>query len=344
MKPIKTVSIMLSLLPLAVGIPAFAQGGEDTLAACQDGVDNDMDSFVDCTDQDCKVFKICVESDAAPAAGPAVAPAPAIPAPKKESTLVECKDGIDNDGDGYPDCADQDCTIFTFCASGGGAAPGPVVARPAKEPRPSKGGIGFYLGPFITPKGKRNAEIDFGTELKQQAKMDPAFSLGFFGEGLVGKHFAIGGEAHLAFWNVDDVKMWDPVYEEWSPWYNCDTCETSIAFDLHLRMRFPIPAGKWVALYPIMTVGMHLVAKREDEIKTENSMGVGYSGGFGVEFRTPAPVYPFFEVRYMGGASWIVNKDDLEDNIYEQWGATVTVDKASVIHNSVAINFGTRFM
>ncbi|HEY3446383.1 MAG TPA: hypothetical protein VGK67_08455 [Myxococcales bacterium] len=33
----------------------------------------------------------------------------------KEESLAACKDGIDNDGDGFTDCADQDCLVFALC-------------------------------------------------------------------------------------------------------------------------------------------------------------------------------------------------------------------------------------
>lgn len=34
-----------------------------------------------------------------------------------ENTAPVCQDGIDNDGDGFADCGDQDCQLFTFCTS-----------------------------------------------------------------------------------------------------------------------------------------------------------------------------------------------------------------------------------
>lgn len=49
---------------------------ENTLEMCQDSVDNDNDRHVDCDDQDCEIFAICVEPE--PAA-PAEQPAPAAP-------------------------------------------------------------------------------------------------------------------------------------------------------------------------------------------------------------------------------------------------------------------------
>lgn len=34
-----------------------------------------------------------------------------------EASLAACQDGIDNDGDGWTDCDDQDCEIFAVCVS-----------------------------------------------------------------------------------------------------------------------------------------------------------------------------------------------------------------------------------
>ena len=57
---------------------------------CDDGIDNDGDSFVDCKDQDCREDPACY--------------APEI-----------CDDGIDNDNDGYIDCKDYDCSDDVAC-------------------------------------------------------------------------------------------------------------------------------------------------------------------------------------------------------------------------------------
>lgn len=44
-----------------------------------------------------------------------------------ESTSAQCKDGKDNDGDGYIDCKDQDCQGFKFCGKpDGGPKDGPA--------------------------------------------------------------------------------------------------------------------------------------------------------------------------------------------------------------------------
>jgi hypothetical protein len=42
-----------------------------------------------------------------------------------ENTSERCKDGVDNDGDGKPDCADPECAIFVAC--GGSTQPDAAV-------------------------------------------------------------------------------------------------------------------------------------------------------------------------------------------------------------------------
>jgi hypothetical protein len=63
---------------------------ENTASRCSDGLDNDADGFVDCSDFDCAPF----------CGGGA------------ENTASRCSDGIDNDLDGFVDCSDFDCTPF----------------------------------------------------------------------------------------------------------------------------------------------------------------------------------------------------------------------------------------
>jgi hypothetical protein len=66
-------------------------GCTDEAEICDDGVDNDGDSFVDCDDADCY---------SSPACG---------------GTSEVCNDGVDNDNDGYTDCDDADCSQDTAC-------------------------------------------------------------------------------------------------------------------------------------------------------------------------------------------------------------------------------------
>ncbi len=63
---------------------------ENTVALCTNGADDDCDGVIDCDDADC--------------AGVAT-----------ETTLSECSDGTDQDCDGLVDCADPDCSGNAHC-------------------------------------------------------------------------------------------------------------------------------------------------------------------------------------------------------------------------------------
>ena len=65
------------------------------------------------------------------------------PAVKKENTAELCKDGKDNDGDGYADCKDQDCWVFVFCVKKDGGPPKPDGPGPKPDgPGPKPDGPG----------------------------------------------------------------------------------------------------------------------------------------------------------------------------------------------------------
>jgi hypothetical protein len=73
---------------------------------------------------------------ACPACEPCDCPcAEAPPSVVRESALAQCGDGLDNDGDGHVDCADQDCDIYAICV-GDDAAAGPppdAAAAPVRS-------------------------------------------------------------------------------------------------------------------------------------------------------------------------------------------------------------------
>jgi hypothetical protein len=52
-----------------------------------------------------------------------------------EDTLPLCSDGADNDGDGFVDCNDQDCSIFAACVDGADAG-GDDVSGPEDDAEP----------------------------------------------------------------------------------------------------------------------------------------------------------------------------------------------------------------
>lgn len=102
-----------------------APQGENTLALCQDKADNDGDKYVDCEDQDCGIFAICVTPPVAPTVAEANAladqtaadvSAPPVDGPVPGDEIGElCSDGLDNDGDNAIDCADPSCHKVPWC-------------------------------------------------------------------------------------------------------------------------------------------------------------------------------------------------------------------------------------
>jgi hypothetical protein len=90
---------------------------ENTLELCQDKTDNDGDGHVDCADQDCEVFTLCLPppmvSPLPPPQPRFVAPAP--PPPPAEERGWMCSDGVDNDRDGLTDCFEKSCQSGRRC-------------------------------------------------------------------------------------------------------------------------------------------------------------------------------------------------------------------------------------
>lgn len=93
--------------PGCAAVPELCCGREADDRACQDRSDNDADGYIDCDDRSCaaaapcagsptKTVTTCLDTGACPAGD--------------EASLERCRDGGDNDGDGYVDCADFDCS------------------------------------------------------------------------------------------------------------------------------------------------------------------------------------------------------------------------------------------
>ena len=74
---------------------------------CENGIDDDYDGKVDCSDSDCASFPGCMSADYA------------APFPQED-----CENGVDDDYDGKVDCSDDDCSADPAC---GGA---PLYAAP----------------------------------------------------------------------------------------------------------------------------------------------------------------------------------------------------------------------
>ncbi len=83
--------------------PSCAGGGgctptETNEVSCTDGLDNDCDGAIDCTDSDCSGDPSC---------GGGCTPT--------ETFELTCNDSLDNDCDGAIDCADSDCATAPAC-------------------------------------------------------------------------------------------------------------------------------------------------------------------------------------------------------------------------------------
>jgi len=99
-------------------------GAENTNATCGDGVDNDCDGYVDCIDFDCTrpgtLATVCRDAGAPVDTGNFRDTGPRADAvgcvrTGDENNLVACNDGLDNDCDGYVDCADRNCSCVGSC-------------------------------------------------------------------------------------------------------------------------------------------------------------------------------------------------------------------------------------
>jgi len=94
---------------------------ENTLAACRDGIDNDLDGHMDCGDQDCEIFAMCV-APPEPPQPPPPPPPPTHPRVGAGQTILIgpergrfCRDGVDNNGDGLIDCYEKSCQSSWHC-------------------------------------------------------------------------------------------------------------------------------------------------------------------------------------------------------------------------------------
>ncbi|MCK5020399.1 MAG: Ig-like domain-containing protein [Candidatus Peribacteraceae bacterium] len=72
-----------------------------TETICDDGIDNDCDYEIDCSDEDCEYDPYCEDSSSS--------------CSPNENPETTCDDGVDNDCDGDEDCSDLDCEYDPYC-------------------------------------------------------------------------------------------------------------------------------------------------------------------------------------------------------------------------------------
>ena len=80
---------------------------ENDDAVCSDGIDNDEDSYTDCDDNSCSRNNTVIVCDRDTGGSESISNTEQM---GTESSDTECADGVDNDGDGYADCDDLDCS------------------------------------------------------------------------------------------------------------------------------------------------------------------------------------------------------------------------------------------
>jgi hypothetical protein len=90
-------------------VPELCCGAERDDSHCSNALDDDGDGYVDCDDFDCASSAPCAPPRPA-AAPPECTTAGACASATPEDSLATCADGADNDGDGYVDCDDFDCS------------------------------------------------------------------------------------------------------------------------------------------------------------------------------------------------------------------------------------------
>lgn len=102
-------------------------GGDDGVNKCQDGLDNDSDGLFDCSDPDC-AYGQGTWSEVCRYIGDPTCPEYTCYAGSMgqdewqcggDCSAERCGDGIDNDGNGEYDCADQNCMYRDACQTMG---------------------------------------------------------------------------------------------------------------------------------------------------------------------------------------------------------------------------------
>ncbi|MCP4599438.1 MAG: hypothetical protein GY847_02695 [Proteobacteria bacterium] len=148
---------------------------ETSLDDCRDEKDNDGDGHVDCEDQDCLIYAICIKATSSEEDESTLSEEPAEPAFIPESGLL-CRDGKDNNTDGLVDCHEVTCQRYAYCRKkmyflpeSPNKAPGLIVSM----------GIGLALPNFRTPTAEAESDV-YNTDIP----FDP--DIGFTGNLMLG--------------------------------------------------------------------------------------------------------------------------------------------------------------
>ena len=213
-------------------------------------------------------------------------------------------------------------------AKPGGATP----AEPAAPRKRSKGGIGLYFAPTFILWGKHDMQqwrplVIPMDETWDYSTFTPAF--GIFGEAAPVPFFAIGAEVFLAFPEVEKAKP------DGSPvWYRVSGYERDVWMQAMIRIKFPIPAGRYVAPYPILGGGLDLYVVRPEGGNSVTYLGGAAIGGFGIEFYPVSFVTPYLELRYSFG--YRKNKAEAADGTYKasEW----------IMTHGIVMQIGIRFI
>lgn len=189
---------------------------EATVEQCLDKEDNDADGFIDCADQDCGIFAVCVRPVVV--AEPAPPPEPPKPAqppayvPKEERGRM-CWDGVDNDRDGLADCFEKSCHPTRYCQR-------EIYYRP-KDPKKAPGFMVSFGGGIATPNFRGNdtktgsvyGEAEFEPDVGLLADLSiGVLPVTWFGVGLQ----LMGGGTYASNrpdWSVDDPRDDDNKYD-----------------------------------------------------------------------------------------------------------------------------------
>lgn len=133
---------------------------ENTPEACRDGMDNDVDGRLDCLDQDCQIFAVCV----APQPGRAPEPEPELSPPVFPESGWQCEDSIDNDGNGRIDCHDAPCQKTAYCRQ-------TMYTRP--EPRNKAPGLFLNVGIGVALPNYRKPTAEIAEAPYYSVPFDP---------------------------------------------------------------------------------------------------------------------------------------------------------------------------